>query len=133
MKSVPPASARLETAINFLAQMPGYLYKTSSQIDSLSRSRTAFSVSESGDLSMRILRIAIIAVAALVLGMVRANAQSATASSNAPKLEHFDLNQVDKSLDPCQDFYQYACSKWNAANPIPADQVAWGTGSGLQY
>jgi putative endopeptidase len=63
----------------------------------------------------------------LVLGTVRANAQS------APKLEHFDPSLVDKSLDPCQDFYQYACSKWNAANPIPADQVAWGTGSGLQY
>ncbi len=50
-----------------------------------------------------------------------------------PKLEHFDLNLVDRTLDPCQDFYQYACSKWNAANPIPPDQVAWGTGSGLQY
>ena len=54
-------------------------------------------------------------------------------SSSAPKLEHFDLSRIDKSLDPCQDFYQYACSKWNTANPIPADQVAWGTGSGLQY
>jgi putative endopeptidase len=63
----------------------------------------------------------------------RANAQSAPASQSTPKLEHFDISQVDKSLDPCQDFYQYACSKWNAANPIPADQVAWGTGSGLQY
>ena len=51
----------------------------------------------------------------------------------APKLEHFDPNMVDRTLDPCQDFYQYACSKWNAANPIPPDQVAWGTGSGLQY
>jgi endothelin-converting enzyme/putative endopeptidase len=74
-----------------------------------------------------------------VLGIVRANAQSAppaqstTASDSAPKLEHFDPNMIDKSLDPCQDFYQYACSKWNAANPIPPDQVAWGTGSGLNY
>ncbi|MGA8271259.1 MAG: M13 family metallopeptidase [Candidatus Sulfotelmatobacter sp.] len=49
------------------------------------------------------------------------------------KLEHFDLNLVDKTLDPCQDFYEYACSKWNAANPIPKDQVAWGTGGGLEY
>jgi len=54
-------------------------------------------------------------------------------AESTPKLEHFDPNMVDKSLDPCQDFYQYACSKWNAANPIPADQVVWGTGSGLQY
>jgi hypothetical protein len=39
-----------------------------------------------------------------------------------PKLEHFDISQIDKTLDPCQDFYQYACSKWNAANPIPEDR-----------
>jgi putative endopeptidase len=68
-----------------------------------------------------------------VSGIIRANAQSALASQSTPKLEHFDISQVDKSLDPCQDFYQYACSKWNTANPIPGDQVAWGTGSGLQY
>jgi putative endopeptidase len=68
-----------------------------------------------------------------VSGIIRANAQSAPASPSTPKLEHFDISQVDKTLDPCQDFYQYACSKWNGANPIPADQVAWGTGSGLQY
>jgi len=49
------------------------------------------------------------------------------------KLEHFDPNLVDKTLDPCQDFYEYACSKWNAANPIPKDQVAWATGGGLEY
>jgi putative endopeptidase len=68
-----------------------------------------------------------------VSAIFRADAQSAPASQSTPKLEHFDISQVDKSLDPCQDFYQYACSKWNAANPVPADQVAWGTGSGLQY
>ena len=55
------------------------------------------------------------------------------APERVPKLEHFDPSLVDKSLDPCQDFYKYACSKWVAANPIPADQVAWGTGSGLSY
>jgi putative endopeptidase len=49
------------------------------------------------------------------------------------KLEHFDINLVDTTLDPCQDFYEYACSKWNAANPISKDQVAWGTVGGLEY
>jgi len=82
---------------------------------------------------MRCLRFVMTVVLCSALGFVRANAQSAPAPESAPKLEHFDISRVDKSLDPCQDFYEYACSKWNAANPIPADQVAWGTGSGLQY
>jgi len=83
---------------------------------------------------MRISRFCVIAILLCSLpGIVCAQAQTASASSSAPKLAHFDPSLVDKSLDPCQDFYQYACSKWNAANPIPADQVAWGTGSGLRY
>ena len=49
-----------------------------------------------------------------------------------PKLEHFDPNQADRSLDPCQDFYRFACSKWFRDNPMPTDQVSWGTDSGLQ-
>jgi predicted metalloendopeptidase len=44
-----------------------------------------------------------------------------------PDLEHFTPDQVDKALDPCTDFFQYACSKWVKANPIPADQAGWGT------
>src|SRR5579859_2352880 len=48
------------------------------------------------------------------------------------KLERFDPNLVDKSLDPCTDFYKYSCNKWLTANPIPPDQVFWSTGSGLE-
>jgi len=79
---------------------------------------------------MHFARLVIVAV---VLCPVLGLAQQMPAAAPAPKLEHFDPNMVDRTLDPCQDFYQYACSKWNAANPIPADQVAWGTGSGLEY
>jgi len=82
---------------------------------------------------MRSLRSATTFVLCFMVGLVSANAQSAPGPASVPKLEHFDINRVDTTLDPCQDFYEYACSKWNAANPIPADQVAWGTGSGLQY
>ena len=49
-----------------------------------------------------------------------------------PKLERFDPNLVDKSLEPCDDFYKYACNKWLTSNPIPPDQVFWSTGSGLE-
>ena len=52
-------------------------------------------------------------------------------SSPMPKLERFSPDQADKTLDPCNDFFQYACNKWIQANPIPADQVAWGTFNAL--
>src|SRR5262249_38132896 len=48
------------------------------------------------------------------------------------KLEHFDPDSVDKTLGPCHDFYEYSCHKRLGAHPVPADQVSWSTGSGLQ-
>ncbi|MFY9979243.1 MAG: M13 family metallopeptidase, partial [Candidatus Sulfotelmatobacter sp.] len=66
------------------------------------------------------------------LGTNPAAAGVSADEGSTPKLEHFDPNLVDKSLNPCDDFYKYACSKWMAANPIPADQVYWSTGSNLQ-
>ncbi|MFZ0437495.1 MAG: M13 family metallopeptidase [Candidatus Sulfotelmatobacter sp.] len=59
-------------------------------------------------------------------------AAAADETKDAPKRSHFDPTLVDKTLNPCDDFYKYACNKWIAANPIPADQVYWSTGSGLE-
>ncbi len=52
-------------------------------------------------------------------------------STEMPKLERFSPDQVDKTLDPCNDFFEYACHKWNQANPIPPDQAGWGTFNAL--
>ena len=38
----------------------------------------------------------------------------------------FDVKALDKTVDPCVNFYQYACGSWMANNPIPADKTRWG-------
>ena len=47
------------------------------------------------------------------------------AAKQAPDVR-FSVDQLDKSVDPCNDFYAYACSKWMAQNPIPSDRSFWG-------
>ncbi len=83
----------------------------------------------------RIILCVFLALPAAVFGQNSAPAAKADAAadqSKTPKLDHFNPDLVDKSLNACDDFYKYACNKWIAANPIPADQVYWSTGGGLE-
>jgi putative endopeptidase len=42
-----------------------------------------------------------------------------------PYTPSLDLASIDKTADPCVNFYQYSCGGWKKNNPIPADQTSW--------
>src|ERR1035437_7635394 len=47
-------------------------------------------------------------------------------AAKPPADVRFSVDMLDKNIDPCNDFYAYACSKWQAQNPVPSDRPAWG-------
>ena len=75
-------------------------------------------------------------VAAAVLGLgfwsgggaqqpVAVPAPSVQPLRKMPYSPSLDVASMERSVDPCADFYKYVCGGWEKRNPIPADQAAW--------
>jgi putative endopeptidase len=47
-------------------------------------------------------------------------------------LPGLNVSSMDKSIDPCVDFFEYSCGGWIKKNPIPPDQTSWSVYSKLE-
>ncbi len=62
-------------------------------------------------------------------------AQSSTADKPLLALPYspsLNLSSMDRTANPCVDFYRFACGGWIKKNPIPPDQARWEVYSKLQ-
>src|SRR5450755_4159914 len=79
----------------------------------------------------------LLALCCLLAGISLAQAPAAKSTSQGPSdvpkyIPSFDEKALDKTADPCVDFYQYSCGGWIKNNPIPADQPGWSVYGKLQ-
>jgi len=49
-----------------------------------------------------------------------------TSAQTKHELRVFDPSLIDKSVNPCENFYRFSCNDWFKRNPLPPDQTSYG-------
>jgi putative endopeptidase len=59
-------------------------------------------------------------------GWAQESSKHASGPANPSELRVLDTSLIDKSIDPCENFYRFSCNGWFKRNPLPPDQTAYG-------
>ena len=74
---------------------------------------------------MKMKLVCVSVLACLMPVLARGQAGQTAPEPALPYTPSLDLASMDKTADPCVNFYQYSCGGWKKNNPIPADHTSW--------